>query len=146
MGAGFCAVIIVVLRSKAASPCTVFHFACKWCNPPMVLVAGPKLHLLLSRMAVDIEIDTSEKIVLHLGLNAIITRTSRLYSRITIVMPEEQVSERLGWSAPDLERQNRTFRNRTTMGSSFRSSLSRAATSIEYTRKVFLTSAACTDI
>jgi hypothetical protein len=40
----------------------------------------------------------------------------------------------------------RTFRNRTTMGSSFKSSLSRAATSMEYTRKTAFTSAACTEI
>ena len=41
---------------------------------------------------------------------------------------------------------DRTFRNRVTIGSSFKSSFSWAATSMEYTRKTFLTSAVCTEI
>ena len=39
-----------------------------------------------------------------------------------------------------------TLRNRTTIGSSFRSSFSLAATSMEYARKTDFTSAACTEI
>src|SRR6267154_3859783 len=39
-----------------------------------------------------------------------------------------------------------TLRSRTTIGSSFRSSFSLAATSMEYARKTDFTSAACTEI
>lgn len=46
----------------------------------------------------------------------------------------------------DIIPDHRTFRNRVTIGSSFKSSFSRAATSMEYTRKTVLTSAVCTEI
>ena len=70
-------------------------------------------------------------------LNAVITGPTGL----SLKARKAWQSDPANWMVPD-----RTFRNRVTIGSSFKSSFSRAATSMEYTRKTPLTSAVCTEI
>lgn len=67
------------------------------------------------------------------ALHAIVTRASSLDGRVSSLTSGHKVGAM-------------TLRNLTTIGSSFKSSFSLAATSMEYVRKTDFTSAACTEI